>query len=295
MPGQAMRPVRPPLALGFAALRPGRTGPRPQPYPTAVPIRMVVPFTARAGPVDVAAPQSSASTCPHVSLGRAAIIENRAAAPRGRRSAAQDGSASADPRRVTRCCGETSARWSCLPAGDQQSATTIPAKVLTFRWQKVSQKSRGARRSRRPLGYGSVEELVAFAKANPGEAQLWLGRQRQTPRNLATRAVQACAPPTDIVHVPYKGAADAVTALLGGQVQMFIGDNRRPWLPFPAGGNLARAPPPVSSEAAQSDGAGRTNHGPRAACPTTRSRPISGSLRLRARRPGIVGAAQFRD
>jgi tripartite-type tricarboxylate transporter receptor subunit TctC len=28
----------------------------------------------------------------------------------------------------------------------------------------------------------------------------------------------------DIMHVPYKGASDAVTGVLGGQVQMFFGD-----------------------------------------------------------------------
>jgi tripartite-type tricarboxylate transporter receptor subunit TctC len=68
----------------------------------------------------------------------------------------------------------------------------------------------------------SVAELVALAKANPGKLNFGsAGHGNAT--HLAAELFKLKTG-TDIVHVPYKGAADAVTGVLGGQVQMFFGD-----------------------------------------------------------------------
>jgi tripartite-type tricarboxylate transporter receptor subunit TctC len=68
----------------------------------------------------------------------------------------------------------------------------------------------------------SVAELVALAKANPGKLNFGsAGIGNAT--HLAAELFKLKTG-TDIVHVPYKGAADAVTGVLGEQVQMFFGD-----------------------------------------------------------------------
>ena len=68
----------------------------------------------------------------------------------------------------------------------------------------------------------SVQELVAYAKANPGK----LNYGSAGPGNATHLAAELFRLRTgiDIVHVPYRGAADAVTGVLGGQVQLFFGD-----------------------------------------------------------------------
>jgi len=68
----------------------------------------------------------------------------------------------------------------------------------------------------------SVKELIAYAKANPGKLNFGsagLGNASHLAAELFKLRTG-----TDIVHVPYKGAADAVTGVLSGQVQMFFGD-----------------------------------------------------------------------
>ena len=68
----------------------------------------------------------------------------------------------------------------------------------------------------------SVAELIALAKANPGKLNFGsAGHGNAT--HLAAELFKLRTG-TDIVHVPYKGAAEAVTGVLGGQVQMFFGD-----------------------------------------------------------------------
>src|SRR5204862_874473 len=65
-------------------------------------------------------------------------------------------------------------------------------------------------------------DLIACAKGNPGKVTFGsAGAGRIT--HLAGELLKAEAK-IDIVHVPYKGAAPAVTDLLGGQVQMGIFD-----------------------------------------------------------------------
>jgi len=67
-----------------------------------------------------------------------------------------------------------------------------------------------------------VPALVAYAKANPGKLNYGsAGHGNAT--HLAAELFKLRTG-VDIVHVPYKGAADAVTGVLGGQVQMFFGD-----------------------------------------------------------------------
>jgi len=72
------------------------------------------------------------------------------------------------------------------------------------------------------LPVGSFAQLVAYAKANPGKVNFGSAGAGSI-THLAGELLKSEAK-IDIVHVPYKGAAPAVTDLLGGQVQMGIFD-----------------------------------------------------------------------
>jgi tripartite-type tricarboxylate transporter receptor subunit TctC len=65
-------------------------------------------------------------------------------------------------------------------------------------------------------------ELLAYAKANPGKVNFGSAGSGSI-THLAGELLKSEAK-IDIVHVPYKGAAPAVTDLVGGQVQMGIFD-----------------------------------------------------------------------
>ena len=66
----------------------------------------------------------------------------------------------------------------------------------------------------------SVQELVALAKAQPGKLN-YGSPGSGTPHHLAMELFKQHFG-VDIVHVPYKGTAGAVTDLLSGQVQMMF-------------------------------------------------------------------------
>jgi tripartite-type tricarboxylate transporter receptor subunit TctC len=68
----------------------------------------------------------------------------------------------------------------------------------------------------------SVPELIAYAKANPGKINFGSSGIGSS-LHMAAELFKLLAG-IDIVHVPYRGAAPALTDLLGGQVQlMFLG------------------------------------------------------------------------
>ncbi|HZE11872.1 MAG TPA: tripartite tricarboxylate transporter substrate binding protein [Burkholderiales bacterium] len=72
------------------------------------------------------------------------------------------------------------------------------------------------------LPVNTLAELIAYAKANPGKIDFGsAGAGGIT--HLACELLKAEAK-IDVVHVPYKGAAPAVSDLLGGQVKMGIFD-----------------------------------------------------------------------
>jgi tripartite-type tricarboxylate transporter receptor subunit TctC len=66
----------------------------------------------------------------------------------------------------------------------------------------------------------SVPELVAYAKANPGKLNYSSG---STAFQVATEMFKQMTG-TDVRHIPYKGSAASITAVIAGDVQMTIVD-----------------------------------------------------------------------
>ena len=67
----------------------------------------------------------------------------------------------------------------------------------------------------------SVGELVAYAKANPGKLNYSAG---STAFQVASEMFKQMTG-TDIKHIPYKGSAASITAVIAGEVQMTIVDS----------------------------------------------------------------------
>jgi len=193
------------LALALTASAAAQT------YPDR-PIRMIVPFPP-GGPVDVTArivgiPLGSV-------IGQPVVIENRGGAAGTIGSKAV---ATAEPDGYTLLCGNISS-LVVVPAVtnyrdyDPQKVFTPVAK-LSQNYQVLVVAPQ--------FGPKTVQELIAYAKANPGK----LNFGSAGPGNASHLAAELfkLKTGTDIMHVPYKGAADAMTGVMGGQVHMFFGD-----------------------------------------------------------------------
>jgi tripartite-type tricarboxylate transporter receptor subunit TctC len=68
------------------------------------------------------------------------------------------------------------------------------------------------------LPVNSVPEFIAYAKANPGKIAMGSGGLG-SPAHVVGEYFKLMTD-TDLTHVPYRGAAPAVTDLLGGQIQV---------------------------------------------------------------------------
>ena len=77
--------------------------------------------------------------------------------------------------------------------------------------------------ARRVAPFDNVRELVAYAKANPGK--LNFGVPNGASPHLLALAFKAVTR-TDVVIVPYKGASNAITDVIGGQIDVGIGPTR---------------------------------------------------------------------
>lgn len=66
----------------------------------------------------------------------------------------------------------------------------------------------------------STQELIAYAKANPGKLSFGAG---STSSRLAVEMLKSSAG-VDILYVPYKSNPQAVSDLLGGQIQVMFAD-----------------------------------------------------------------------
>ncbi|ONG58909.1 LacI family transcriptional regulator [Pseudoroseomonas deserti] len=68
----------------------------------------------------------------------------------------------------------------------------------------------------------TLAELIAYAKARPGEVNFASSGNGSMP-HLAGESLRF-ATGVEIIHIPYRGAAPAVTDLMAGQVQMMFAD-----------------------------------------------------------------------
>ena len=68
--------------------------------------------------------------------------------------------------------------------------------------------------------FGTLAEMVTYAKANPGKLS-YASFGTGTTSHMAGERLRKMAG-IDILHVPFKGAGDAIPALLSGQVSMYF-------------------------------------------------------------------------
>jgi len=200
------------LGLGLAAAGPAAT----QPYPNR-PIKLIVPFPA-GGPPDVIARIVADSMSTR--LGQSVVVDNRpgAGATIGTRSVAN-----AEPDGHTLLFASTTS-LSIGPAlfknldYDPVKSFTPVAGISTGPMVVVLHPGVPAK---------TVQELVAYAKANPGK--LNYGAGVASPPHIAWGLFTAVTG-TDILFVPYRGMAPAMNDLISGQIQMMI-DGTGPLLP----------------------------------------------------------------
>jgi tripartite-type tricarboxylate transporter receptor subunit TctC len=81
----------------------------------------------------------------------------------------------------------------------------------------------------------SVMELIAYARSRPGQLNYGSGGLGSTPF-LAAELFKSLSG-IDVVHVPYKGGAPALSDLVGGQLSFMI-ENMPGTMPYAKAGNL---------------------------------------------------------
>jgi tripartite-type tricarboxylate transporter receptor subunit TctC len=175
-------------------------------FPTR-PIRMILPFPP-GGPIDT----MGRLVAQHMStvFGQNVFIENRAG---GGSSVGMRAAAAAEPDGYTLLFA-SSGPLAITPAL-QKNLDYDPNTSFT----PIATVSSGPMVLTVPTSVPirTVQELVSYAKANPGK--LNYGATVGTPPHMAWGLFTVLTG-TDIVYVPYKGAATAFTDLVAGQIQL---------------------------------------------------------------------------
>jgi tripartite-type tricarboxylate transporter receptor subunit TctC len=192
-----------------AAVAPAHGADRAASYPTK-PIRMIISWPAGGSADGVGRIVAERLTR---SLGQQVVVDNRAGA-----------GGTIGTQAVVRAEPDGYTLLFAAPSELSVAAATVkalpydPVKDL----QPITQIMRGpyvlvAHPSFAP---NTVPELIGYAKANPGKVN-YASFGTNTLNHLYGEQLKALAG-IDIVHVPYKGGAPAMTDLLGGQVQLMF-------------------------------------------------------------------------
>ncbi|MGN6661723.1 MAG: Bug family tripartite tricarboxylate transporter substrate binding protein [Achromobacter mucicolens] len=192
-------------------------------WPTK-PIRMVIPFSA-GGNTDVVA----RLIAPHIekAVGQPVVVENR---PGAAGNIAADFVARADADGYTLLMGTVGTQainYSIYKDIRFKPADFAPITLV------ASVPNVLAVTASQPVK--SVQELIAYGKKNPGKLS-FASSGAGSSIHLSGEMFKSRTG-VDMVHVPYKGSAAAVTDLVGGQVHLMF-DNLPTSLPFIKNGTL---------------------------------------------------------
>jgi tripartite-type tricarboxylate transporter receptor subunit TctC len=177
-----------------------------QSYPSRS-IKMIVPATP-GSPVDalgrVVAQQMQ------LRLGQSVVIDNR---PGGGMSIGAKAVATADPDGYTLLLVNNGHYFGLTPnAGYDPVKAFVPVATLT-EWNHVLV-------VRSDLPVKTAQDLIAYAKANPGKVTFGFGVST-APHILGETFKKVTG--AEIASVPYRGGAPAITDLLGGRIDMNFG------------------------------------------------------------------------
>ena len=178
-------------------------------YPSR-PIRLIVPFPAGGG-TDLIAREVTNKVA--TSNGWSIVIDNK---PGSGGNLGVDAAAKAAPDGYTLALGQTSnlainpTLYAKLPYNVEKDLTPVGLVASAPLVLVVSSES----------PYKTLADVVAAAKAKP-EALNYASSGSGTVAHLATELFQKTAN-VRFTHVPYKGAAQGSTDLIGGQIQMYM-------------------------------------------------------------------------
>ena len=195
-----------------------------QTYPNKA-VRMVVPFAAGAGSNDIMARLVAQKLSDN--FGQQVVVDNR---PGASGIIGTDIVAKAQPDGYTVLMRSLTlpvnpSLYNKLPYHTEKDLTPV-TEVASAPLMLVTHPS---------LPVKSVQEFIAYAKANPGKLNFGSGGPGTTP-HLAGEMLKTMAG-IRVIHIPYKGGAPALADLVGGQIQ-FMCENIPGTLPFAKAGRL---------------------------------------------------------
>ena len=199
------------VAIGAAllmALSPGAAD--AQPYPNR-PVKLVVPFPP-GGPSDVTARLVAEHLTPL--LGQPVVVESRPGGAGGTIGARSVAASEPDGYTILLALTGTLTISPAIyrDSGYDPIKSFAPVALLASGGQLLT--------THRALPVESLGELVAYAKSHPGKlsyASPGFGTQPHLLGELLRLTTGV-----DVLHVPYKGSAPAITDLLAGQVQIMF-------------------------------------------------------------------------
>ncbi len=179
-----------------------------EPYPNQ-PTRVIVPYPPGGGTDSIARMISKQLSD---QIGKAFVVENRAGATGIVGSGIV---AKAVPDGYTIMLADIS--FAMVP-GLTRSLPYVPLKDFTPITQLI--RSPQALVVIPSLNVNTLRDFIALAQANPGRFNYGSGGTGSSPHLSA--ALFNIAAKVNITHIPFKGAGDVITAMLGGQVQMHV-------------------------------------------------------------------------